>query len=160
MNQILTILLFITLAGCARTPVQEYDPRKAAGPKQKVFENKYDQVWRAVQLALSNYPVRVNDMDSGVLETDFIRGQTAWVSPHRKQQIPSGLRYKVIVRVLKGKMSGGKAIQVTILKRIEFQKDFFSRYSPVKTDGLEEIAILYRIERELLIQRALEKAKF
>jgi hypothetical protein len=156
----LTASLVLGLLGCTSPDVQEYDAAKASGPKQKVFEENFEKIWRAAQLALSNYPIRVNDMESGVIESDFIRGDDLWKSPIRGKPLPNGLRYKVIIRILKGSISEKAANQVTVLKRIEFKKDFFSEYEAVKTDGLEEIAILYRIERELVIQQALEKAKF
>ena len=40
---------------------------------------------------------------------------------------------------------------------MELQKDFFSGAEKTASDGLEELAIMYRVERELLIEQAAEK---
>ncbi|MCB0393525.1 MAG: hypothetical protein KDD25_03150, partial [Bdellovibrionales bacterium] len=117
---------YLICAGCSTAEIQEYDPERAAGPKQKVFRENYERIWRAAQLALSNYPVRVNDIESGVLETDHIQGESVWKSPIREKPIPNGVRYKIIIRILKGAMNKESANQVTVLKRVEFKKDFFS----------------------------------
>jgi len=39
------------------------------------------------------------------------------------------------------------------MKDMEHKKNFFTEYQKIKTDGLEEIALLYRIQRELIFQK-------
>jgi len=155
------ILLLLPLAACTSTEIREYDPKITGGPKKRVFHENFDDIWQATQIALSHYPISVNDIEAGILETDFIRGENSWKSPHLMRRTPGGQRYKISVRILKGKSKtpGKKAVQVTILKRTELQKDFFSPYESINSDGLEEIALLYRIERELRINTALDKIR-
>jgi hypothetical protein len=48
-------------------------------------------------------------------------------------------------------------VKVTLTKKIEVKRDFFSEPKPLETDGLEEMVLFYRIERELIIEEAIKK---
>lgn len=157
------IVLPMVLSGCAevQTPPENPQGEVSAAPKQKVFAERFEEVWLACQRALARYPIKINDMDSGVLETDQVRGENAWVSPHIKKTPAGGRRYVLTVNVVKGRVDadGKSAVRVTISKRAELQKDFFSTAERISSDGLEESALLYRVERELQINRALKRSQ-
>jgi hypothetical protein len=127
-------------------------------PQELVFREPFENVWRAGQLAVARYPIKVNDMDSGVLETDNIKGDLAWNSPHLKRPPAGGRRYKLNIRILKGKVGGNApGTKVIVSKRIDIQRDFFSPSESKPSDGLEEISILYRMQRELEVEKFLKK---
>lgn len=122
----------------------------------RVYFASYESVWRAAQLALK-YPISVNNMDNGVLETDWVRALEGF-SPPGSGKIPSsGIRYKIALNMVKGRSQGRESVRVTLRKNLERQRDFFSDPEQMLTDSLEENVILYRIERELIIQDALRK---
>ncbi len=153
---ILLCLGFMTQGGCSTS--SEAPIVESADPQEKIFRAPYDDIWRAVQLAMATYPIKVNNQDAGVLETESIRGDSAWVSPGQKHPPAGGYRYKIIVRVVKGKTEKNlNAGRVTILKSGEIQRDFFSSFEKLPSDGLEELAVMYRIERELSIDKALKQ---
>lgn len=156
------VLGMVTLgfSGCALFE-QKAGPKPVTGPQEKVFFASFDDVWRATQLALQSptaYPLRVNNMDTGVLETEPIKGAQAWSPPHVTDPPTGGVSYRLSVRVIKGNLSGRQAFKVTVLKEASIQRDFFSEPEPIVSDGLEEKIILYRIDRELQIDRALKRA--
>jgi len=124
-----------------------------------MYYGSFDQVWRATQLALQNYPMKINNMDLGVIETEQIKGYKVWMPPYKSEQSSGGLAYSLNVRLIKGKTQGRDVVKVSILKETQIQKDFFSEPVRMPSDGLEEKAVLYRIGRELLIEKALEKAQ-
>lgn len=134
------------------------EPPATFGPREQVFYSPFDDVWRATQISLSKYPIRVNNLDLGVLETDKIKGYKVWMPPH-KSMSSGGLSYSLNIRVVKGGVEGLPAVRVTIMKDLELQRDFFSEVQKLPSDGLEEKSILYRIKRELQIDRALKKAQ-
>jgi hypothetical protein len=142
------------LGGCSTEVVQE-PPVK--DPPAKVFESSFEEVWKATQLAMAKYPVRVNTMDSGILETDFVKADKFFHDPAEAKSKP-GLRYKITVRIVKGKVSKKNATKVTVLKSAELQSDFFSGYQAAPSNGLEEQSILYRIGRHLTMDKMLEAA--
>ncbi|MBK9294414.1 MAG: hypothetical protein IPM57_08205 [Oligoflexia bacterium] len=148
------LILALFFIGCADNPIAD-PPIKS--PSQRVFYDNYDKVWRAVQLALRKYPVKVNTMESGILETDYIKGDKLFNDPNEAKTRP-GLRYKIIVRAIKGKIESKSAIKVTVLKNAEIQTDFFSGFKALGSNGLEEELLLYRIGRFIEIDNALTKA--
>ncbi len=147
-------LVALTLAACAEMPIT--DPA-IKDPVSKVFIDSYEKVWRAVQLSLRKYPVRTNSMESGILETDFVKGDKLFSDPNDPKN-KMGLRYKITVRAVKGKIDGKSAIRITVVKNAEGQPDFFSGYQPVNTNGLEEQTVMYRIGRFLEIDKIQLKA--
>ena len=111
-------------------------------------------------MALTKYPMKINDVDACIFETAYIRGDKAWVSPSVETESSGGQRYKLTIKIIKGKNASGEpATKVTILKRAEIQRDFFSEFQKQPSDGLEEKSMMYRIERELAVEKALKKVK-
>ena len=153
----LLILGFMALnLGCAEVSVVE-PPIKE--PLSHIYRANFDQVWRNIQLAMRRYPVRVNNIDAGVLETDYIKGDKIFSEPAPAEVKPQpGLRYKITVRAVKGNSEGTPVVQVTLLKTSELQENFFDGFRPIPTNGLEERTILYRIGRFLEIDQILAKA--
>ena len=146
----------LLVGGCALPPSSGGDQ----GPREKVFYAKLDHVWRAAQLVLQKYPMQVIDMDKGLLKTAFIKGDDIWVAPHKKNiKLGNGLRYQLRVRIVEGHVRGYVATKVTVHKEISLKRDFFSAAELIPSDGLEEVAILYRIGRELQIDKALERVQ-
>lgn len=131
--------------------------RMAQINKQKVFFANYDQVWRAAHAVLK-YPIAQENQDTGVIETEYIKGIDGWLPPNEQRPPSSGIRYKLTLTFAKGKTEGRESTRVTIDKKVEILRDFFSEAESKETDGLEEKIIFYRIERELIINEALRRA--
>jgi hypothetical protein len=154
-----TVCLAIGLSGCAilQPPTKSSTKVLRALSKQKVFYATYDQVWRAAQLSLK-YPMAINNMDNGILETEYINAIEGFQPPDQTTVPSSGIRYKISLTIAKGKTEGKEAIRVTVNKYLERKKDFFSEPETLESDGLEERVLLYRIDRELAIDEGLRKS--
>lgn len=126
--------------------------------KQKVFFANYDAVWRAAHNVLK-YPIAQENQDTGIIETEYIKGFDGWLPPGEQRSPSSGIRYRMTLTFARGKTEGRESTRVTIDKRMEILRDFFSEPEPLESDGLEEKIIFYRIERELVIAEALKKAQ-
>lgn len=144
--------------GCAlvdKPPMKSQDVLKKQ-TRQKVFLAPYDEVWRAAHTALK-YPIVNENQDTGMIETEYIKANEGFIPPEKP--IPSsGLRYKITMLLAKGKTRGRESVRVTIDKKIEKLRDFFSEAETLISDGLEEKIIFYRMERELMISKGLKKA--
>ncbi len=151
---LLTFNLFFSL-GCA---LLEPAPQTTPGPVSKVLTGSYDEIWRAIQKAFVNYPIQVNNNDQGIIETDIIKGEQIWQPPFLTKGEKRNLRYVLRVNTVKGRVRNKDSVRVTVTKTVSLEKDFFSGEVRLQADGLEEKAILYRIERELLLERSLQKA--
>lgn len=124
--------------------------------KQKVFFAPYDTVWRAAH-SVVKYPIAQENQDTGIIETEYIKGLDGWLPPNEQRPPSSGIRYKLTLIFAKGTTEGRESTRVTIDKKMEILRDFFSEPEPMETDGLEEKIIFYRIERELIINEVLKK---
>lgn len=154
-SSILITGLSILSGGCA-TKTEKPEEVIKKQTKQKVFLSPYDEVWRAAHTVLK-YPIVNENQDTGLIETDFIKAQDGFTAPD--QVIPSsGLRYKIVMIFAKGRSQGVESVRLTIDKKIEKLRDFFSDAEVLTSDGLEEKVLFYRIERELLISKGLKKA--
>lgn len=140
-------------------PDPETFDRKVSGPQSKNFYLPYRNVWRAALQVMGKYPLKTYDEETGVIETDFIRGDNVWTPPYKKKYVSGGYRYKLNVKIFKGKSKTENAVRLVVLKQPEIQKDFFSPPEKIQTDGLEELALIYRIEREVSITQYLDKNK-
>lgn len=154
----LVIFTGCTLFGCSLFDKKpSAHTRMAQINKQKVFFASYDSVWRAAHAVLK-YPIAQENQDTGIIETEYIKGIDGWYPPNEQKPPSSGIRYKLILTFAKGRTEGRDSTRVTIDKKMEILRDFFSEPEPIESDGLEEKIIFYRIERELIINEALKRA--
>jgi hypothetical protein len=152
-------LFLLSLPGCALFE-ERRGPNSFFGPREQVYYASFDEVWGALNRSLQLYPLRVSNQDQGIVETDVIRGNRVWTPPHKPERSSnSGEQYRLIVRVIKGNLERRAATKVTVVKETQVQQDFFSDPRAVASDGLEEKALLYRVAREVQIERALNRAQ-
>lgn len=153
------VLICFAISGCSlfdRQPDSE-DAILKQSIHQKVYFAPYDSVWKAAHTSIK-YPIAVENQDTGYLETEFIKGVDGFLAPEVKKAPSAGIRYKLVFSFAKGKTEGKESTRVTIEKKIERLRDFFSEADGVASDGLEEKVLFYRIEREIVIAEALKKA--
>jgi hypothetical protein len=157
-------LFVVIFTGCILLGCGLFDTKPSAYSsmaqinKQKVFYGSYDSIWRAAHAVLK-YPIAQENQDTGVIETEYIKGNDGWIPPNLAKTPSSGVRYKITLTFAKGSTDGRESTRITIDKKIEILRDFFSEAEPIESDGLEEKVIFYRIDRELLINDALKKAQ-
>lgn len=145
-------------AGCASKENIEETPSSENGPYSRVFFGSYEEVEIALKQAMIRYPQRIDNTEAGIFETDYIKGDARFKPPHKTSNYSPGFRYRILVRLVRGRNDERSAIKVQITKKAEVARDFFSEPQATKSDGLEEQTILYRIGRELQLARAVAKA--
>jgi len=157
-------LAFLILSLTAFTSCGIFDPRPESPDQiiekashQKIFLAPYDQVWKVAHTALK-YTIASENQDFGTIETDFVKAVDGWVPPYKKKPDYPGARYKLLFTFAKGESKNRESTRVTIEKKIEVFRNIISDTQSVASDGSEEKAIFYRMERELIIARAIEKA--
>lgn len=149
------IVILIFTASCTHSGMKR---ETRLGAYSQAIVGQYDKVWRATQKALINYPIRLNNIDTGLIETDVIRGLNVWTPPHDPNDKEPGLRYFMKISLIRGDVRGKESVEVSIEKVKTIEKNFFAKEERLPSDGLEEAALLYRIERELQLERSLDKA--
>lgn len=150
-------LLFLSGCGILSPAAESPDQIIEKASHQKIFLAPYDQVWKAAHTALK-YTIASENQDFGTIETDFVKAVDGWTPPYKKKPDYPSARYKLNFTFAKGETKGKESTRVTIEKRIEVFKNIISDTESIASDGTEEKAIFYRMERELIIGRAIEKA--
>ncbi len=155
-----TLLAFFILSTNSCTLFEKpEDPKEQVlkrAIKQKVFYASYENVWRALHQVI-RYPIAAENQDTGIIETEYIKSVDGFLPPDMTKAPSPGLRYKLVFTVARGKLNNRDATRVTMDKRIEILRDFFSEPELVPSDGLEEKVTFYRIERELAISEAIRR---
>ncbi|MBC7420050.1 MAG: hypothetical protein H7328_04915 [Bdellovibrio sp.] len=156
---IFSFILFISISGCSLFEKQpeSVDRIIEKASKQKIFYASYDVVWKAAHSVIK-YTIASENQDFGVIETDFVKAVDGWLPPDQTRPQFKSARYKLTFTFAKGKSEGRESTRVTIEKKIEIFKDFISETQMIQSDGLEELSLFYRIEREIVIAQALKKA--
>lgn len=144
------LILVAALAGCVSSPT-----KPIIKTHEKIYRANFEETWRAVQQSIMPYPLRVNNMDTGQIQTTLIKGANAFQPPHTDEAPSGGYRYRLHFNVLK---LSEQRTKVAISKKAELARDFFSEPEEQGSDGLEEKILLYRIGREIAIERQLVKA--
>ena len=154
----INLFLFVVfIGGCATSLDETPEAYEKSASKQRVLFASFDQVWRAAH-AVIKYPIANENIDTGIIETDYIKAVDGWLPPNVKKPSSAGVRYKLVFIIVKGKSQGQASTRVTIDKKVETQRDFFAETQELDSDGLEEKILFYRMERELVIQQGLKKA--
>jgi hypothetical protein len=124
-----------------------------------VYPESFEKVWRATQKSMAKFPLQVNNVETGQIETEVLRGSQRWSPPHQRPKNEPGLRTQMLVKLIAGQNAEGRAsTEVAIEKRMTLEKNFFAQGQLIPSDGLEEDALFYRIERELTLERGLDRA--
>jgi len=119
---------------------------------ERQYRASYEETWRAVQQSIISYPLKVNNMDVGQIQTTPIRGTTQFKPPHLSKVSGTGQRYSLTINVMK---VSARLTKVTILKDTVVHRDFISQPEEKISDGLEESVLLYRIGREIEVEKIL-----
>lgn len=153
-------IMFLHASGCS---VFEKQPESAdkileRASQQRIYIANYDAVWRAAH-AVVKYTIASENQDFGIIETDYIKSVDGWISPDRNSPEYRNARYRLLFTFAKGITNGKESTRLTIEKKIELFRDFISAPKVIPTNGLEEMALFYRIERELYINQMLKRAE-
>ena len=143
-------LLLVLICGAALNSSVSF-----AKTYMKVFPTKYDRVWKSALIAMTKYPLEKNDKDSGELVTSTIAARQIFKPYNYRSR--SKEEYSLNISLEKRKYQGRKVVLVKIDKRSVVKGDFINKDRELESDGLEEEVLLYRIAREIKIDRAVEK---
>lgn len=154
----LLILVLNGLTSCASYQQFKYITEEYEIPK-KVFVSSFTQTWQAVLQVMKTYDLAVQNQEAGVIKTRWIDNTLAlnFADAFGSSEMVKAARFKLIVNVVKGFKGGREVAKVSVFKRQLVEKDFLQGWKVLPTDSIQEKTILYRIERELVIDRKLKK---
>ncbi len=143
------LILYFFAISCASTELKQKKEETF-----KVFNVDYHSLFVASQKALSHYKFKVLSLKGKIIETDIYKFNEVWTLHHNLlKPLHYGLYYKIQLEFI-SLNKNQSAVKVT--KAIT-KKDNFSKPQNIESDYIEEKLIIYRIKRELLLEKIREK---
>jgi len=158
----LLALFTILLSGCSSYEQFQQLAEEAEIPS-KVYKTSYNQTWQAVLEIMQKYDIALKNQEAGVIKTRWIdnTNQLNFNEAFGSQDMVKAARFKIVINVIKGFRGTREVSKVSVFKRQMVEKDFLQGWKVVRTDGIREKTILYRIDRilkrELMIKSIEEK---
>ena len=125
----------------------------------QVYRADYNKVWQEIMKITNKYPREVYNQDAGVIKTRWIDNtlELNFADSFGSNDSVKSAEFKLIINVVKGYRGSKEVSKVTVFKRQRVEQDFLQGWKVVKTDGILEKSILYRLERALTIEARLQE---
>lgn len=154
----LSALVLLSTSGCS-----SYENFKAVTedleiPTQ-VYRADYSKVWQEVMKITNKYPREVYNQEAGVIKTRWIDNtlELNFADSFGSNDSVKSAEFKLIINVVKGYRGNKEVSKVTVFKRQRIEQDFLQGWKIIRTDGILEKSILYRLERALSIEAKLQE---
>lgn len=154
------LFLFLTasLLGCSSYKQFQYIAEEFEIPTQ-VFRNDYSQSWQAVLQIMQKYDLSLQNQEAGIIKTRWIDNtlELNFADSFGSSDSVKAAKFKLILNVVKGFRGTREVTKITVFKRQMVENDFLQGWKVVRSDGILEKTLLYRIERILAVDRRLKK---
>jgi len=121
----------------------------------KTFRANHAATWKAVVLALEDYPLKEQNQATGLILTNIIKGEKGWRPPF-KTNYSKNVAYRMHIQVIKNE-SHPLLTTVHVTKQIFRHRGFIDGVQKIPSDGLEEQTLLYRIKREIVVEKMIAR---
>lgn len=125
----------------------------------KVFKADYNQAWQAVLLVMRQYDLELQNQESGVIKTRWIDNtvELNFADSFGSSDAVKSARFKIVINVVKGFRSGREVSKISVYKRQMIEQDFLQGWKVIRSDGIQEETVLYRISRLIQIDNKLKE---
>ncbi len=156
-TSIMAILIFGTY-GCASYENFKQITEEHEIPSQ-VYRADYNKVWQEVMKITNKFPRESYNQESGIIKTRWIDNtlELNFSDAFGSNDSVKAAEFKLIINVVKGFRGNREVAKVTIFKRQRVEQDFLQGWKIIRTDGILEKSLLYRLERALAIEEKLQK---
>ena len=155
-----SVLGFCALAlhGCSSYENFKYVTEDLEIPTQ-VYRADYNKVWQEVMKITNKYAREATNQEAGVIKTRWIDNtlELNFADSFGSNDSVKSAEFKLIVNIVKGYRGSKEVTKVTVFKRQRVEQDFLQGWKVIKTDGILEKSILYRLERALIIEGRLQE---
>lgn len=150
---ILHILLMLSFLSCSSTP------RKPQGSILKPYVQFQDadfrETWFATLAAVKNFPIKIVDKNSGIIETDWVDyASDLYSETFGGDVVPQEGRFRIRIHVVE-KFDAPKT-RVSITKYDQIAGFLPGTFSDIPSNGTTENIMQYRIKRQIEMNRRLK----
>ena len=157
-NKFISILLLVLISSCSSYEQFQNLAEESEMPSE-VFKNDFNQTWQAVLEIMQKYDLALKNQEAGIVKTRWIDNtlQLNFNEAFGSADMVKSARFKLVVNVIKGFQGTKEVSKVSVFKRQMIEKDFLQGWKPVRSDGILEKTILYRVERILKREQMIKK---
>lgn len=151
-------LLLVTLFSCSSYENFKQVSEDLEIPSQ-VYRADYNKVWQEVMKITNKYDREVYNQDAGVIKTRWMDNtlEMNFADSFGSNDSVKSAQFKLIINVVKGFRGNKEVSKVTVFKRQRVEHDFLQGWKVIRSDGILEKAILYRLDRALAIETKLQE---
>lgn len=126
---------------------------------EKVFLSDFETVWQATLEALKSSALDVSNREAGFIRTKWIdnTAQKNFADSFGTGQMYLKAQYRHRVNVAKLFYNGRPAVKVNIQKEQLVQNDVLEGWRNVTSDGVDELTMLYRVGRLVVMSTKRQK---
>jgi uncharacterized lipoprotein len=159
MKKLVFLTIFLGLfSGCSSYEQFQQLAEEAEIPTQ-VYKTNFNQTWQAVLEIMQKYDLALKNQEAGVIKTRWIynTNQLNFNEAFGSQDMVKAARFKLVVNVIKGFRGKSEVSKISVFKRQMIEKDFLQGWKVVRSDGILEKTILYRVDRILKRENMIKK---
>lgn len=115
----------------------------------KMYKADFNQTWQAVLQVMKRFDIAYQNQEAGKVKTRWMDNtlQVNFTDAFGSADAVKAAEFKLSVNVAEGYSYGRKITKVTFFKRQRVEHDFLQGWKEVRTDGIQEKTLLYRIGR-------------
>ncbi|MBL7664940.1 MAG: hypothetical protein JNM93_07380 [Bacteriovoracaceae bacterium] len=162
-SKLLSIVFLGTLLGCGSYEKFREVTEEMEIPSE-VFDANYNQSWQAVIQVMKKYDIAQQNQEAGYIKTRWMDNtlQVNFTDSFGSSDAVKSAKFMLVINVVKGSQGGREVSKVSVYKRQLVEQDFLQGWKEMRTDGILEKTILYRLDRIISIDnklQAIDKAR-
>jgi hypothetical protein len=161
--QVIKVSFLAIMAALFLTSCGSYENFKSVSedleiPSQ-VYRADFNKVWQEVLKITNKYDREVYNQEAGVVKTRWMDNtlELNFADSFGSNDAVKSAQFKIIINVVKGYRGNKEVCKVIVFKRQRVEQDFLQGWKIIRSDGILEKAILYRLERALAIEAKLQE---
>ena len=153
-----SMMAFGLISGCSSYENFKQVSEDFEVPSQ-VYRADYNKVWQEVMKITNKYDREVYNQEAGVIKTRWMDNtlELNFADSFGSNDAVKSAQFKLILNVVKGFRGNKEVTKVTVFRRQRVEQDFLQGWKVIRSDGILEKSILYRLERALIIESKLQE---
>lgn len=125
----------------------------------QVYKADYNKVWQEVIKLTNQYEREAYNQEAGIIKTRWKDNtlEMNFADSFGTNDAVKAAQFKLIINVVKGFRGNKEVTKVSVFKRQRVEQDFLQGWKVIRSDGIMEKTLLYRLERALTIEHKLQE---
>ncbi|MGB0453073.1 MAG: hypothetical protein ACPGJV_05100 [Bacteriovoracaceae bacterium] len=155
--------IILIISSCASYKEYAYITEEFEIPSQ-VYRHSYAKTWQAISKVVQRFDLAIQNQEAGVIKTRWQDNtlEVNFADSFGGKDSVKAAKFKLVFNIVKGFRGNKEVTKVTIFKRQLVEQDFLQGMKVIRSDGILEKSLLYRIDRVLAVEdklKAIEDAK-